>query len=625
MKHTIIDINEMSDSKEIYGQRPNPFLAGFIYSVLLLVVVGIAYCCFCRIEIVASASGIVRPNEDVSTVSSLVSGRVTDIYYIDGQYVQEGELLLEIETTELEISLESYEKSLSDEEGRLAMLEKFVTGVQSDTNPFDSDINSEEYSYYLQYMDYELEQKNNQSTYDYDSINAQINLVSANQKVTNLQNQLDGLNAYKASVESDSNQASGYPEYEAMYLLYTYDIEALEIDYNNQREKIWLDTTDSSNEDSREYYNNIISNYEYLVTSVEKGSSAFPSGNNSNAKLLWNDYISNLQEYERQYESAVESYNYYQNLDATSSNASLSLATARVQMESAAAAIDTYKNKMLSEYKQSLSDYKVRRDEVSNTIYGTQSKSAQLSILEQSYNSSLVQKYYQTMTQINSNIQTVQTELSTARSSQRLYEIASELYSSKLDGDGQPISISMAKIQMLSSLLNQQESIRTEIDELTSQIEQTRTQIAQAQIRAQKSGLINVSSQIAKGDTVSSGVSLATIIPARGSEFKMQIYANNSDIASIEVGDEVRYDFAALPSSQYGSASGYVTSISADVVTSDGEYSGYYLIEATIEDTTFTDRDGNEGSVAIGMQAEVRIVTQEKTIIRYLLEKINLF
>ena len=60
-------------------------------------------------------------------------------------------------------------------------------------------------------------------------------------------------------------------------------------------------------------------------------------------------------------------------------------------------------------------------------------------------------------------------------------------------------------------------------------------------------------------------------------------------------------------------------------VIQNGQYSGYYMVECSIANTVLTDKDGNSGSVVIGMQAEAKIVTQEKTIIRYLLEKINLF
>lgn len=68
-----------------------------------------------------------------------------------------------------------------------------------------------------------------------------------------------------------------------------------------------------------------------------------------------------------------------------------------------------------------------------------------------------------------------------------------------------------------------------------------------------------------------------------------------------------------------------MTSISKDVLTRDGNYSGYYIVEASIENKTLEDKDGNKGQIAVGMETEAKIVTQKKSILRYLLEKIDLF
>ena len=85
-----------------------------------------------------------------------------------------------------------------------------------------------------------------------------------------------------------------------------------------------------------------------------------------------------------------------------------------------------------------------------------------------------------------------------------------------------------------------------------------------------------------------------------------------------------RFD-ATRDSVYYGIVSGKVLSISQDVLVQDGQYSGYFLVEGSVGNTELRDKDGNIGKITIGMQTEAKIVTQTKTIIRYLLEKINLF
>jgi len=124
---------------------------------------------------------------------------------------------------------------------------------------------------------------------------------------------------------------------------------------------------------------------------------------------------------------------------------------------------------------------------------------------------------------------------------------------------------------------------------------------------------ITAAGMIRPGDTVD------------GNEFKTEIYIDNADVGRVKLGDEIKYSIAALPNSQYGTVSGEVKKIASDVLVQNGMYSGYYLVEGSIDATELVDRDGNVGKIAAGMQTEVRIVTQRKTIIKYLLEKLNLF
>ena len=749
MKRTLIDINELSDSKEVYGQRPNPFIAVFIYSILALLLAAVIYSCFGKIEIVSKATGIVRPNEDVSTVSSLLNGRITGVYYTDGQIVQKGDPLITLDTSELQISLNSLTATKEENETKAAMLDKFLAGLEAEKNPFSSDESSEEYPYYIQFRDYELTKKNSKEKFNYDAGTASANASSISQRISDIETQIAGLNAYKASVQSGSNQAVAYPEYESLYFLYVSALDALETDYRNRQQQIELDQSSESTQYYIDYYSELVDGYGHLVNSIQRGTSKFPSGYSGMCVLLWNDYLSNLAEYERKYEAAVDTYNLYLNnansvgntdellaydramlegyqyfqqsvanntdmfVDGRDSvfyrslytdykarydeleqaaqmaddqyllvsndpqsteeevNAALAaknnaeaacsayqantlvtinntilqiqasiaekefsvnstasdynVAAAKTQMESAEAASSAYKNQKLAEYEQVLSDYKIKLQELQFTASSSQDKQALLANLENSHKNAVEQKYYQTITQIDSSIQTLQSELISARSNLRLYQIAGGMYQSNVDENGVPISISLATMEQISSILAQQENLASQLNELDSQIKQTEERIAQGSVIAEQSGIVSVLTTLVKGDSIAAGTQVATIIPPSESEFKVQLYVSNSDIANISLGDDVKYNLSALPSSQYGMVNGKVTSISTDTLVQDGQYSGYYLVECSIANTTLTDKDGNSGSVVIGMQVEAKIVTQNKTIIRYLLEKINLF
>ena len=294
-------------------------------------------------------------------------------------------------------------------------------------------------------------------------------------------------------------------------------------------------------------------------------------------------------------------------------------------MESAQAAIETYKNSKLLEYKQVQTDLQNKITGLFYTLSGTVDKDEQVQKLETSYRNSVSQKRYETISQIDNSLQTLRSELASAQSNLRLYQITASLYERNLKNDDISTSISRSTYERISALLDNLDSLNSQLLDVDTQIQQAQEQIGQGIIKAEKSGVINTLLTVVNGDIVSSGTQIATIIPANESAFKVQIYVNSADIASISVGDAIKYNISALPSNQYGSLSGTVLRISNDAVVQDGQYSGYFLVEGSIANAELVDKDGNVGAVAIGMQTEAKIITQEKSIFRYLLEKINLF
>ena len=164
MKKAVLDMNEISDSKEVYGERPNPFIAAFIYTLVALLAIALVYSFYGKIEIVATASGMVRPNEDISTVSSLVGGKVTSVNFTDGQSVEAGDVLLTVDTSDSRIKLNGLLSTKEDYEVEAGLVEKFLNGIQSGKNPFSSDPSSSEYEYYVQYRNFELTLNDMRST-----------------------------------------------------------------------------------------------------------------------------------------------------------------------------------------------------------------------------------------------------------------------------------------------------------------------------------------------------------------------------------------------------------------------------------------------------------------------------
>lgn len=498
MKQLVFDINEMSDSKEIYGQHPNPFYAAVIYTIIGLLIVALVFCSVWKIEMTARAAGVVRPNREIATVSSLRSGVITQVNFSNGQKVSTGDVLFTVDTEELQLQLDTLNDTAEDYRFQIEMLGMFLNGVQTEKNPFPGNPNKSEYAYYIQFEDYLLRLKNARNSLAYDAEQAEANIKTVTEQIEDLEYQLNGWKRYKKSVEKRENSAQSYPEYERMYFLYVAELEALKSDYETQKKQIEASIPEDQQEE-------------------------------------------------------------------------------------------------------------------------------QLLAVAEAYKTASEQKYYQTIIQIDTTIQSIERELSAANSSLAQYQMAKENYEKNTDEQKENLSVSIAVIEQTSALLKQRDSVQVQLDEIQSQVKQVGEQVSQGTIVAQCAGTISSVQTLVAGDVISAGTSVATIIPNDEDAYKVQLYVNNGDIANIHVGDRVKYDIAALPSRQYGSVSGTVTSISADTMIREGEYSGYYLVECSIHELSVTDRSGNTGTVSAGMQVDARLITQEKTILRYLLEKIDIF
>ncbi|MBR3294346.1 MAG: HlyD family efflux transporter periplasmic adaptor subunit [Oscillospiraceae bacterium] len=781
MRKTVIDIQEMSDSKELYGSRPNPFVPAFIYCLLLLLLAAAAYSCFGKIEIVTRSSGVVRPNDDVSTVSSLVSGRITAVNYSDGQLVHAGEPLFSVDMSELQIRINSLEASREKLLEQKQMLEKFLDGIEAGENPFSDNAKSKEYPYYVQFQDYLLALKNTQQTIDFDVNKNGSSIQSLNEQIAALQYQLNGWYAYRDSIYQGANVAGDYPEYANMYELYAETMAALYNDYVVQFNKILHDADSDSSAYYLSIYQEQLADYNKLIELIEADAAEYPAPKEGTAWLLFEEYRKNLDEYTRQYQAAKETYEYYLNGGAVGENEEALLAysktmlegyqyylqsvldkqdrfddtrdsafyrslyteysgqyqslednlttaqrlydeqsaalaglresvsqyetlaqdpgasedvkaeyarlkeelkaaeaalsgyaeaisaaqtelesfqtntilairntitrleaeiaekevslggpsadyntsAAKTKMESAQSALESYKNSALLEYRQRKIELESKIHEL-NTAISAVDVNQTLDTLNESFESSVAQKQMQTISQIDNSIQSLQNQIISARSSVRGYQVAAGMYENNVDENGDPLPIAMAVVEQTTATVNGIESMETQLRELDSQLDQLQMQRDQGTILAEQSGVVNVTTALVPGDVIASGNVIATIIPVNESELKAQIYVSSADMGNMKIGDEIRYNIPALPSSQYGTVSGKVLSVSQDALVQNGQFSGYFLVEGSLECAELVDRDGNVGKITIGMQIEARIVTQRKTIIRYLLEKINL-
>lgn len=95
MKPITIEMKDLSESTVIYEKKPNPAIVGFIYILLGIIVISVAWMALSEIDIVSEADGSVSYTDDVTMVTCAYSAKITKCNVKDGEYITEGTVLYE--------------------------------------------------------------------------------------------------------------------------------------------------------------------------------------------------------------------------------------------------------------------------------------------------------------------------------------------------------------------------------------------------------------------------------------------------------------------------------------------------------------------------------------------------
>lgn len=185
-------------------------------------------------------------------------------------------------------------------------------------------------------------------------------------------------------------------------------------------------------------------------------------------------------------------------------------------------------------------------------------------------------------------------------------------------------SKSAYQTETLINIQNQLQTNRENLRKLEESIDSLTVNVNKTVVKAPISGRINLEKELVKGDFISVGTSIGTIVPKDGETFKIQIYVPNKDISNVDIGDKAKYRFKALPYKEYGVLEGTITSISVDANYNQERGQSFYLVEADVANKPLHSYKGTEANIKVGMALEAQVVTKTKSVLNYLLEKIDL-
>jgi len=508
VKPIIVDINEMTDSTEVYSSRPKQFVYWFLYLILTFVVVTAVWMCFFKIDIVVKGVGTVAVANDISTVTNRLSGIVVEKTVQDGQSVEKGDILYVIEHQDYDLQLDAYKKQEADNDARIAILEAYELWLKNGT-PIGDEYKDNSY---------------------FSDIASRMMLVE-NSEESLYQNYHDELSAYTTKIATSGNMEEYYQS---------------EIDWNRR-----------------------------LKDAIVKRENPFSKDDSY--------YYSRIENYIAQYNSTAQQYDIQVN----------ELRRQKEELQETVSDGDA-SSLAIQQLDKSISDYLLRRDGALRA-YEAQNIEA-----------------------VEQVIQTYEQNIKVSQNSKSEY----------LDGKAS-LTNNGVDNKVTGMIATEQNAVAIELNscrqnqqEIQKQIESLNIALENAYVKAPISGVVNTINDMAIGDYAAGGTQLLSIIPnADNNTYVVKSYIANGDIAKIDEGMKVNYEISAYPSNEYGAMGGQVEFVSADLKVNDSG-SAYYVIESSVDSGELRNKSGDVAQLKLGMLCETKIVTDTKSVMSVLIEKI---
>lgn len=267
MQNVIQNINEITDSREMLEAKPHKFVSIFTYILIVIVTTALGWSYIGKIDIVIKSSGVVRPNDKVTTVLNEIDGKVSEVKFKEGQKVKKGDILYTLECKDYILSKINLNKQLSVLQKDIENMDKLRKSIIDNKNYFDK--NSEEQrEYYNKYQKYDVDNKKiflaakqNQLQADIADTNKIITAKTITEQISKNNDVINNLKLLLNSIKENKNLFNdGNSIYSNQYLSYQLSIEQLK--NNIEQKTINLDI-------SKNKLNQALLDYEREISSTE--------------------------------------------------------------------------------------------------------------------------------------------------------------------------------------------------------------------------------------------------------------------------------------------------------------------------------------------------------------------
>ena len=152
MTTTIRDITELQDRRIMMEKKLPPYGYAFVILVGIFMVFLLVWSTQTNRIYVSQNSAVVQAANKTYIMSSY-SGSITELNVSEGTYVNEGDLIAHIKSTDLDMQQDSIQSQLDIYKKQKSQYEKLVKSIQDDKNYF-SETDIDDQPYYYQYETY---------------------------------------------------------------------------------------------------------------------------------------------------------------------------------------------------------------------------------------------------------------------------------------------------------------------------------------------------------------------------------------------------------------------------------------------------------------------------------------
>lgn len=505
MREEIIDIKDLSDSREVMMKKSPPAISVFITFVSIILVVVLIWTCFAQKDTYITATGEVRTASPVSTLTMTNSGKIKRILFEDGSSVKKGDTIFEFDSDYYKEQKRIVNKQISNKKLDIDNYNRLINSIKSDKNMFDKRTETE---FYHQYEEYRLEYN---TTVVQNSTN--------NEQITSSKNELE---------QSISQTKSRLKDAENLHKEYT------------------------------KLYNAIDDDIKYL-------------GSNKLILNTYKSYVSSSKKAQASYDSCVVAYDNLIELQKGSPDSvtKQQIAQAKYSKSAALADMNSVKPSILSE--------------------------------------------------ISSKLLELEEQINTYSSNIKSYKLKKDALATDRTKEA---SIENIKNSYYLTINNSIKTLSDEIDSLKAKSSEIDEAISGCSFKAERDGVLIYTQEIAVGDTINSGTTLASIVP-NSNDYTVIIYIPEYNVSALKAGQKVEYSFTSISPTDFGKVSGEILSISDDSFTNQSNGQKFYKATASIEKSELINKDGEKRSIKVGMIAEVHAITGTQNIISWLLDKLN--